>query len=39
MSVNRTPYMGSYGSQVNQYNNPWSIKTDYGKEDISWLLK
>jgi hypothetical protein len=40
ISVNRTPYMGGYGSGTpNQYANPYSIQTEHGKEDISWLFK
>jgi len=40
ISVNRTPYMGSYGNGApNPYDNPYSIKTEHGKEDISWLFK
>jgi len=40
ISVNRTPYMGSYGAGTpNPYDNPYSIKTEHGKEDISWLFK
>ena len=40
ISVNRTPYMGGYGIGVpNPYDNPYSMKTEYGKEDISWLFK
>ena len=40
ISVNRTPYMGSYGNGTpNPYDNPYSIKTEHGKEDISWLFK
>ncbi len=40
ISVNRTPYMGGYGTGVpNPYSNPYSMKTEHGKEDISWLFK
>ena len=40
ISVNRTPYMGGYGTGVpNPYDNPYSMKTEHGKEDISWLFK
>jgi hypothetical protein len=40
IAVNRTPYMGSYGGGTpNPYNNPYSIQTEHGKEDISWLFK
>ncbi|OVE74119.1 hypothetical protein BVX94_01495 [bacterium B17] len=40
ISVNRTPYMGSYGNGApNPYDNPYSMKTEHGKEDISWLFK
>jgi len=39
ISVNRTPYMGSYnGSTPNPYDNPYSMKTEHGKEDIKWLF-
>jgi len=37
MSVNRTKYQGSY-TQPNQAQNPYRIQTDFGGEDISWLL-
>ena len=40
ISINRTPYMGSYNNGTpNPYDNPYSIKTEHGKEDISWLFK
>ena len=40
MAVNRTPYMGSYGAGTpNPYANPYQIKTEHGKEDITWLFK
>ena len=37
MSVNRTPYQGSYGGKQ-QVRNPYSIDTEHGKENINWLL-
>ena len=40
ISINRTPYMGSYNNGTpNPYDNPYSIQTEHGKEDISWLFK
>jgi len=40
MAVNRTPYMGSYGAGTpNPYANPYQMKTEHGKEDITWLFK
>jgi len=40
MAVNRTPYMGSYGvGTPNPYANPYQMKTEHGKEDITWLFK
>ena len=36
MHVNRTTYQGGYFSKG--ADNPYHIKTQYGKEDISWLL-
>ena len=40
MAVNRTPYMGSYDAGTpNPYANPYQIKTEHGKEDITWLFK
>lgn len=36
MSVNRTTYQGAYFSKGSD--NPYHIKTNNGKEDISWLL-
>jgi hypothetical protein len=38
MSVNRTPYQGSYGGGYNQVKNPYEIDTPDGKENIKWLL-
>ena len=38
MSVNRTPYLGSYGGGSGQVPNPYQIDTPGGKEDISWIL-
>jgi len=38
MSVNRTPYLGSYGGGSSQVPNPYQIDTPGGKEDISWIL-
>ena len=37
MGVNRTQYQGGYGFSKG-VDNPYHIKTDKGKEDISWLL-
>jgi hypothetical protein len=37
MSVNRTPYQGSYGG-TSQVRNPYSLDTEHGKENINWLL-
>ena len=37
MSVNRTPYQGSYGGKQ-QVRNPYNIDTEHGKENINWLL-
>jgi len=37
ITVNRTSYQGGYFSTG--ADNPYSIDTDHGKEDISWLLK
>ena len=37
MSVNRTGFMGAYGSSVP---NPYSIQNGMGgAEDISWLIR
>jgi hypothetical protein len=38
MTVNRTPYQGSYGGGYGKVKNPYQIDTPDGKEDISWLL-
>ena len=38
MTVNRTPYQGSYGGGFGKVKNPYQIDTPDGKEDISWLL-
>ena len=38
MTVNRTPYQGSYGGGYGKIKNPYQIDTPDGKEDISWLL-
>ena len=38
MSVNRTPYLGSYGGGSGQVPNPYQIDTPGGPEDISWIL-
>ena len=38
MTVNRTPYQGSYGGGYGKRKNPYQIDTPDGKEDISWLL-
>lgn len=35
-SMNKTTYNGVYSG--NQVRNPYSIKTQYGEEDIKWLL-
>ena len=37
MSVNRTPYQGSYGG-TSQVRNPYNLDTEHGKENINWLL-
>ena len=37
MSVTRTAYQGSYGNN-NKVQNPYSIDTKNGKENIDWLL-
>ncbi len=37
MSVNRTPYHGGYGTNVN-VPNPYEQKIGDGKEDIRWLF-
>ena len=37
MRSNNTKYQGSY-TQPNQAQQPYRIQTDYGGEDISWLL-
>ena len=37
MSVNRTPYQGSYGG-ASQVRNPYNLDTEHGKENINWLL-
>ena len=37
MTVNRTPYQGAYGFSSGK-DNPYSMNTDKGMEDISWLL-
>ena len=38
MSVNRTPYQGSYGGGYGKVPNPYKIDTPGGQEDISWIL-
>jgi hypothetical protein len=35
-SMSKTNYIGGYNS--NQVQNPYSIQTDHGQEDIKWLL-
>jgi hypothetical protein len=35
-NISKTNYIGGYSS--NQVQNPYSIKTDHGQEDITWLL-
>jgi hypothetical protein len=35
-SMTKTNYLGGYNN--NQMKNPYSIQTDYGQEDIKWLL-
>jgi hypothetical protein len=35
-NMSKTNYIGGYNS--NQVQNPYSIKTDHGQEDITWLL-
>ena len=37
MSVNRTPYQGSYGG-TSKIRNPYNLDTEHGKENIDWLL-
>ena len=37
MKVNRTPYQGGYGSNPS-VQNPYSMPTPEGTEDIRWLL-
>jgi hypothetical protein len=34
--MKKSTYIGGYSS--NQIQNPYSIQTDHGHEDISWLL-
>ena len=38
MTVNRSPYQGSYSGGFGKVKNPYQIDTPDGKEDISWLL-
>lgn len=38
MTVNRSPYQGSYSGGLGKVKNPYQIDTPDGKEDISWLL-
>ena len=38
MSVNRTPYQGSYGAGYGKVPNPYRMDTPDGTEDISWLI-
>jgi hypothetical protein len=35
-NMKKSTYIGGYSS--NQIQNPYSIQTDHGHEDISWLL-
>jgi hypothetical protein len=35
-NMSKTNYIGGYNS--NQVQNPYSVKTDHGQEDITWLL-
>ena len=35
-NMSKTNYIGAYNS--NQVKNPYSIQTDHGQENISWLL-
>jgi hypothetical protein len=35
-NMRKTSYIGGYNP--NQVQNPYSIQTDHGQEDISWLL-
>ena len=38
IGVNRVQYQGGYNQNVGIQNNPYKIPTDYGDQDITWLL-
>ena len=38
MTVNRTPYQASYGTNKYNVKNPYQVDTKDGKEDVSWLF-